>query len=112
MPGELTFSSSSLDVKSNFYEVLDSVSKVLKEYDKTDIFISGHTDNTGKDSYNMILSQDRAESVAKYLKSRGVQEDRIKSEGLGSQYPISSNSTSKGREDNRRVEIEIVAQKG
>ncbi|MEI6856638.1 OmpA family protein [Psychrilyobacter sp.] len=112
MPGNLTFNSSSSNINSDFYEVLDSVSKILKKYNKTDIFISGHTDNTGKDSYNMTLSQDRANSVAKYLKSRGVAETRITSKGLGSKYPVTSNSTSQGRGDNRRVEIEITEKKG
>lgn len=112
MPGNLTFNSSSSDVRSDFYEVLDSISKVLNEYDKTDVFVSGHTDNTGKNSYNMTLSKNRADSVVKYLKSRGVQNTRITSEGLGSKFPITSNSTSQGRENNRRVEIEIIAKKG
>jgi outer membrane protein OmpA-like peptidoglycan-associated protein len=112
MPGNLTFTSSSANINSDFYEVLDSVSKILKKYDKTDIFVSGHTDSTGKNSYNMTLSQDRADSVAKYLKSRGVQRSRVTTEGLGSKYPLSSNSTSQGREGNRRVEIEIIAKKG
>ncbi|MCS5421762.1 MULTISPECIES: OmpA family protein [Psychrilyobacter] len=112
MPGNLTFNSSSANINSDFYEVLDSVSKVLKKYNETDIFISGHTDSTGKNSYNMTLSQDRADSVAKYLKSRGVQRSRVTTEGLGSKYPLSSNSTSQGRENNRRVEIEIIAKKG
>lgn len=112
MPGNLTFNSSNSDIRSNFYEVLDSVSKVLKEYDKTDVFISGHTDSTGKNSYNMVLSENRADSVAKYLKSRGVLESRITTKGMGSKYPVSSNSTPQGREGNRRVEIEITAKKG
>lgn len=112
MPGNLTFNSSSSDIRSDFYEVLDSVSKILKEYDKTDVFVSGHTDSTGKDSYNMVLSKNRADSVAKYLKSRGMQGSRVTTEGLGSKYPASSNSTSQGRENNRRVEIEIIAKKG
>ncbi|GLI56577.1 cell envelope biogenesis protein OmpA [Propionigenium maris DSM 9537] len=109
MPGNLTFKSSSSDINSNFYEVLDSVAKVLKEYDETSVFVSGHTDNTGKDSYNMTLSKDRADSVAKYLKSRGVQGSRLTTEGFGSKYPLTTNSTSQGRENNRRVEIEIIA---
>ncbi len=109
MPGNLTFKSSSSDINSNFYEVLDSVAKVLKEYDETKVFVSGHTDNTGKDSYNMTLSKDRADSVAKYLKSRGVQSSRLTTEGFGSKYPLTTNSTSQGRESNRRVEIEIIA---
>ncbi len=109
MPGNLTFKSSSSDINSNFYEVLDSVAKVLKEYDETKVFVSGHTDNTGKDSYNMTLSRDRADSVAKYLKSRGVQSSRLTTEGFGSKYPLTTNSTSQGRESNRRVEIEIIA---
>ncbi|OQY42647.1 MAG: hypothetical protein B6227_01415 [Fusobacteriia bacterium 4572_74] len=111
MPGNLTFNSSSSDIRSDFYEVLDSISKVLNEYDKTDVFVSGHTDSTGTDSYNMVLSKDRANSVAKYLKSRGVLGSRITTKGLGSKYPISSNSTSQGRTNNRRVEIEIVTKK-
>lgn len=109
MPGNLTFKSSSSDINSNFYEVLDSVAKVLKEYDETNVFVSGHTDNTGKDPYNMTLSKDRADSVAKYLKSRGVQSSRLTTEGFGSKHPLTTNSTSQGRENNRRVEIEIIA---
>jgi len=111
MPGNLTFNTNSSNINSDFYEVLDSVSKVMKEYNKTDIFISGHTDNTGKDSYNMTLSEKRADSVAKYLKSRMVQAERITTQGFGSKFPLSSNSTSQGRENNRRVEIEIIAKK-
>ncbi len=109
MPGNLTFSTSSADINSDFYEVLDSVAKVMNQYNKTNIFISGHTDNTGKDSYNMTLSKHRADSVAKYLQSRMVATERITTEGLGSKYPIDSNSTLQGREKNRRVEIEIIA---
>lgn len=109
MPGNLTFNTSSSNINSDFYEVLDSVAKVMNEYNKTDIFISGHTDNTGKDSYNMILSKNRADSVAKYLRSRKVEANRITTEGFGSKYSISPNSTSQGREKNRRVEIEIIA---
>jgi len=112
MPGNITFVTNGHDLNADFYEVLDSVSKILKEYDKTDVFVSGHTDSTGKDSYNMVLSKNRADSVAKYLKSRGMQGSRVTTEGLGSKYPASSNSTSQGRENNRRVEIEIIAKKG
>jgi len=109
MPGNLTFKSSSSDINSSFYDVLDSVAKILKEYDETNVFVSGHTDSTGADSYNMKLSKERADSVAKYLKSRGLQGSRLTTEGLGSKYPLASNSTSQGRENNRRVEIEIIA---
>ena len=70
--------------------------------------MTGYTDNTGNDSINIPLSQNRAYSVANYLKGKGVQ-SRIDTQGYGSQNPIADNSTAAGREQNRRVEISIYA---
>jgi outer membrane protein OmpA-like peptidoglycan-associated protein len=110
MPGNLTFKTGSAGINSNFYGVLDSVAKVLVEYKNTTIFVSGHTDNTGSLTTNQKLSEDRATSVARYLASRGVASSRISSEGFDYQFPIASNSSASGREQNRRVEIEILGQ--
>lgn len=108
MPGNITFASSSADIRSDFYDVLNSVAKVLKEFKDTSIRISGHTDSTGGDKINIPLSQKRADSVAGYLRSQKVSGARIESYGYGSQYPVASNSTESGKQANRRVELELV----
>lgn len=108
MPGNLTFKTSSSALSSDSYDVLNSVAKVLIEYDETDIFISGHTDSTGSDNFNMELSQERADVVYYYLSGRGVSKERMTARGYGSSRPIADNSTESGRAENRRVEIQIV----
>ncbi|MDF2447132.1 MAG: OmpA family protein [Moraxellaceae bacterium] len=107
MPGNITFPTNQSSIRSDFYPVLDAVADVLKEYNKTSISISGHTDNVGRDDYNMQLSQSRANSVAQYLISRGVAGARIGATGYGKSMPVSDNSTEDGRSSNRRVEIRI-----
>ncbi len=107
MPGNITFPTAQSSIKADFYPVLDAVGDVLKEYNKTSISISGHTDNVGRDDYNMQLSQARASSVAQYLISRGVAGGRIQATGYGKSQPIADNSTEAGRSQNRRVEIRI-----
>jgi outer membrane protein OmpA-like peptidoglycan-associated protein len=108
MPGNITFATDSADLNSGFYEVLDSVALVLSEYDKTLIEIAGHTDNTGSDEYNQSLSVRRATSVEDYLKSRKIAPLRMEAFGLGEKYPVADNSTTEGRQLNRRVELTLV----
>lgn len=107
MPGNITFATAQSSVRSDFYPVLDGVSDVLKEYNKTTITVSGHTDNVGNADYNMRLSQDRAASVANYLISRGVAGARIQAVGYGMTMPVASNANEGGRSQNRRVEVVI-----
>jgi len=107
MPGNITFATDSADVNGNFYRVLDDVSLVLNEFEKTYINVDGHTDSTGSDSYNMTLSQQRAGSVSQYLVSRQVMGQRLIVNGYGENAPIADNSTPQGRQQNRRVEIQI-----
>jgi outer membrane protein OmpA-like peptidoglycan-associated protein len=107
MPGNITFPTAQSSIRADFYPVLDAVADVLKEYNKTSISVSGHTDNVGRDDYNMQLSQDRASSVAQYLISRGVAGGRIQATGFGKSQPVADNSTEGGRAQNRRVEILI-----
>lgn len=108
MPGNITFASNSADIRSDFYPVLNSVAKVLVEFNKTSIRATGHTDSTGSDSINQPLSERRADSVAGYLRSQKVASNRIQAYGYGSRYPVASNDTPSGREQNRRVELELV----
>jgi outer membrane protein OmpA-like peptidoglycan-associated protein len=108
MPGNITFASNSADIRSDFFSVLNSVAKVLAEFNQTSIRVTGHTDSTGGDKINQPLSENRADSVAMYLRSQKVSSARIQSYGYGSRYPIASNDTPSGREQNRRVELELI----
>src|SRR5262245_3150796 len=105
MPGNVTLATNQSDIQSSFYPVLNSVSLVLKEYEKTMIDVVGHTDSTGALQYNVQLSQASAGSVGQYLQSQGVQPVRIATQGVGPQYPVASNDTTEGRAQNRRVEL-------
>lgn len=105
MPGNVTFDVNQSDVKSNFYEVLNSVGLVLNEFDKTLIDVNGHTDSTGTVEYNMSLSNRRASSVADYLGAQGIERNRLFTQGFGPHYPVADNATAEGRQLNRRVEL-------
>jgi len=85
----------------------DLVSKV-KGINLEVIIAVGHTDSVGADAYNQKLSVRRAESVKAYLVSKGIEKNRIYTEGKGEKQPVASNTTSEGRAKNRRVEIEVV----
>ena len=108
MPGNITFAVDSADINAGFYEILDSVALVLKEFNKTLVEVAGHTDSTGAEQYNQQLSERRANSVAAYLRSRKVNGERLMVVGAGENYPIANNNTASGRQLNRRVEITIV----
>jgi len=107
MPGNITFKTASADLNANFFKVLDSVSLVLKEYDKTLIDVEGHTDSDGSAEYNQQLSLNRANSVGSYLQSHGVNNQRIVTLGAGETRPIASNDTAAGKQQNRRVELKL-----
>jgi outer membrane protein OmpA-like peptidoglycan-associated protein len=108
MPGNITFATNSADLNAGFFEVLNSVSLVVNEYEQTVIEVAGHTDSTGSDAYNQQLSERRAASVASYLRTRNVLGDRIIEVGMGETRPIADNATDSGRQANRRVELTLV----
>ena len=85
----------------------DLVSKV-KNINLEVIIAVGHTDSVGTDAYNQKLSVRRAEAVKAYLVSKGVEKNRVYTEGKGEKQPIADNKTKEGRAKNRRVEIEVV----
>ena len=72
------------------------------------IIAVGHTDSVGKDEYNQKLSVARSEAVKAYLVSKGIEKNRVYTEGKGEKNPAADNKTSEGRSKNRRVEIEVV----
>jgi outer membrane protein OmpA-like peptidoglycan-associated protein len=108
MPSSITFALNSADLNAQFYNALDGVAMVLKEYNKTVIEVAGHTDSSGSDQYNQSLSERRAQSVAGYLASHGIQGSRLMPLGAGELHPVASNDSEQGRAANRRVEMTIV----
>jgi outer membrane protein OmpA-like peptidoglycan-associated protein len=108
MPGNITFGVDRHEVRPEFYSTLESVALVLKEFNKTNIRISGHTDSDGSDSYNQTLSERRAGSVGQLLISQGVMSGRVSTTGYGERYPVASNEEASGRQANRRVELELA----
>ena len=108
MPSGVTFAYDRADVQPQFQPVLNDVATVLKDYPSTYIDVYGHTDSDGSDAYNQGLSERRAQSVASYLSTQGVQPARVATRGFGETQPITSNATAEGKAQNRRVEIKIV----
>lgn len=108
MPGNITFATDNFNLRSDFYPVLNSVATVLTKYIDTTLRVSGHTDSSGDDQYNQQLSERRARSVADYLQTQGVAQNRMYVEGIGERSPIASNDSAEGRAQNRRVELYIL----
>lgn len=108
MPGNVTFATDSSDLSPAFFSVLNSVGKVLGEFEQTVVEVAGHTDSTGAYSYNQSLSERRAGSVASYLQAQGVIAQRVITVGMGETRPMANNSSAVGRQANRRVEITMV----
>jgi len=108
MPGNITFKSDSAELDPSFYKVLNSVNVVVKKYNKTVVEVAGHTDSTGAADYNQKLSERRANSVAQYLESQGLANNRVVTVGAGESRPVADNATPEGRQANRRVELTLT----
>lgn len=109
MPGNVTFDSNQYRIKQQFQPTLDSVVLVVQKFDKTAIKVVGHTDSTGSFALNQDLSEKRASSVADYLAGQGVSYARLQTSGSGPRQPVASNETVYGRDQNRRVELDLIA---
>lgn len=90
---------------------LQNLASTLNKYEDTNILIEGHTDSTGEEEYNLALSSERANAVQDYLGELGVTPKRMNSTGMGELIPLNSNETEIDREQNRRVEVAIYANK-
>jgi OOP family OmpA-OmpF porin len=91
---------------------LDDLVSKLKDINLEVIIAVGHTDSVGTDAYNQKLSVRRAEAVKAYLQGKGVESNRIYTEGKGEKQPVADNTSAAGRAKNRRVEIEVVGTRG
>lgn len=97
-------------IKSSFEE-LEELLEYMELKNDIIIEIGGHTDNIGDDESNLKLSEARAETVKNYLVSKGISSNRIVSKGYGENQPIDTNSTTEGRQNNRRTEVRILPEK-
>jgi len=95
-------------LKSEGKTQLDDMVSKLKSINLEVVIAVGHTDSVGTDAYNQKLSIRRAEAVKAYLVSKGIESNRVYTEGKGKKQPVADNKTAEGRAKNRRVEIEVV----
>jgi len=102
---DVLFDTGKATLKPGATRDLDRLATALKDNPSTRVKIEGYTDSVGSDSYNQELSERRARAVADALQSRGVPADRYQIEGLGKEFPVATNNTPAGRQQNRRVEI-------
>lgn len=109
---DVLFDVNSAVIDSSGRATLEDVAAVLDEYDKTAVIIQGHTDATGSEELNQQLSERRAGSVRNYLVGRGVDDGRLSAVGYGEGYPVASNDSEFGRQQNRRVDILLKAKAG
>lgn len=105
----ITFETGKSTIKNESHAILNQVAlQILQHPEVRKVRIEGHTDSVGNEDDNLYLSQDRADSVRRYLVSRGVAKDRVVATGFGETRPIANNDTVDGRARNRRVEFVIV----
>ena len=104
----ILFDTGKASIKFESAEVLNQIINVLKKFPNSRFRIEGHTDSVGKRAKNILLSQNRADAVKIYLIQGGIDQSRLESIGYGPDKPIASNKNKKGRELNRRVEINLI----
>lgn len=106
-PGDVIFDTGSSTLSPGAFARLDQLADTLNRYPDTEVIVRGHTDSEGSEASNQVLSEERADAVRRYLIGKGVAPARIKSVGFGETMPLVSNETMAGRQQNRRVEIEV-----
>jgi OOP family OmpA-OmpF porin len=106
--GVILFESSSARITTSSNKTLDVLASVAKGCKSGRIRVEGHTDSSGRATYNKSLSEQRAQAVANYLAKAGVAAGRIEAVGFGQENPVASNDTPAGRAKNRRIEFTVV----
>lgn len=103
--GTIHFATDQATLTSDDEATLDRAAESMKNNPGAHLRVEGYTDSTGSDAHNLTLSQQRANAVATYLKSKGVEGRRLTGEGFGKEGPTDTNATQAGKADNRRVEL-------
>lgn len=103
------FATNKYNVNDKSQASLNKLIGIFKDYPDTNILVEGHTDNTGRDEYNMTLSKQRADAVTDYFTGNGLSSGRFTTKWYGETQPKYDNTTAEGRSKNRRVEVAIVA---
>lgn len=107
--GDILFDFDSADLKAGGERTVEKLAEFLNEHADRRVLVEGFTDSVGSDSYNRQLSKRRAESVVNALVDAGVESVRLAARGYGEEYPVASNESEAGRQQNRRVEVVIGA---
>jgi len=106
--GDVLFDTARSNLKPGSLQNLYPLVEYLRRHAETRVKIEGHTDDRGSADYNANLSQMRAEAVRNFLVTNGISPDRITAQGMGEDYPVATNSSAAGRQQNRRVEVTIT----
>jgi OOP family OmpA-OmpF porin len=106
--GDVLFATGKADLSPEAMRSVDKLVEFLLKYTNRNVLIEGHTDSVGSDEFNLALSQKRADSLKEALTRKGVEENRITTVGYGKKYPVASNDTTAGKQQNRRVEVSIL----
>lgn len=101
----IQFQTGSTKFTKKSYTTLNDIAKLMRKVKSANLEVQGHTDNTGSEATNQRLSQKRAQAVVDFLIKKGIDEDRLRAIGYGSEMSIADNNTKEGREANRRVEL-------
>lgn len=105
--GDVLFDVDRATLRTGSERTMNKLADFLREYPERSVMIEGFTDSTGPDAYNQRLSEQRANAVREALLQRGIDVHRVRTRGFGESYPVASNSTAAGRQQNRRVEMII-----
>ena len=106
--GDVLFATDKADLSPDAMRSVDKLVEFLQKYTNRNVLIEGHTDSVGSDEYNLTLSQKRADSLKDALTGKGIAGERITTVGYGKKFPVASNDTVAGRQQDRRVEVSIL----
>lgn len=110
--GDVLFDLDKADLKPAGVRTVERLAQFMQEYPERRVRVEGYTDSTGSEDYNLRLSERRADAVRRALIQEGIDPSRIEVKGFGEEYPVASNDTASGRQQNRRVEIVISDEEG
>lgn len=105
---DVRFRESTAELSDSSRPTLDRLAEFARDCPAARIAITGHTDALGDETYNQVLSEQRAMAVADFLVQRGLERDRLLTAGAGSRRPVADNDAPRGRERNRRIEFKLL----